>query len=175
MSGAERAQNDLRKVLLEISRLDAQIQTLRVRADKVRAYIEMAQIYEADVTAELPKVRGGVSGAAVRAAVDAIRERGAPIHTRDLIDVLAAQGIQIGGSNPTANLSGFLSRSDELQNSRASGWGLSEWDESSDEQNAAPPDQTPNPAVSSPGKLVRATLPAWDAPGRSDLDDDIPF
>lgn len=123
-----RAKLDLAKLIAEISRLQMQIKSMEMRRDKVRAYIEMAEIYESeDAAVEGTRTRGGVSSTAVRASVEAVRERKKHIHTRELLEILARQGVQIGGNNPAANLSGFLSRSDELKNNRSHGWGLAEW------------------------------------------------
>lgn len=170
MTPVERAKSDLLRVTADIERARAQITTLTARREKISAYIEMAELYESDESDEaIARVRGGVSGAAVRASVDAIRERGKPIHTRELLDLLSKQSIQIGGKEPVANLSGFLSRSDDLKNSRAHGWGLAEW--------GAPNDETT--FVTLEGDNVTANLSrVIQAPvGKpaDDLDDEIPF
>jgi hypothetical protein len=65
----------------------------------------------------------------VEGSIALLRKEGKPIHTRVLLSALAQQGISIRGSNPVANLSGFLSREkSRLRNSRMDGWSLREWD-----------------------------------------------
>lgn len=170
----ERAKADLNKLNAEISRLHIQVKMTESRRDKVRAYIEMAEFYESeDAAVESARPRGGVSGAAVRASAEAIRERKKHIHTRELLDILARQGIQVGGSNPAANLSGFLSRSDELKNSRSHGWGLAEWGDVPDEQPSTSVDQVRTRAGAVLQKLEDpdALSPVPEA----ELDEEIPF
>lgn len=164
MTPIERARADIVKMTGEISRLQAHLTALHQRRDKVRAYIEMAEFYETEESAtESVRPRGGISGAAVRAAVEAIRERRTAIHTRELLEVLAKQGIQINGSNPVANLSGFLSRSDELRNSRASGWGLAEWGTPPDEhvEAAASDDETAADQGAEISETGAVKMPSW--------------
>jgi hypothetical protein len=124
--------------------------------------------------------------------VEAIQKRGKRIHTRELVKILAEQGIEIGGANPIANLSGFLSRAEELHNNRAEGWGMAEWAEAERQdieqqltaaQNsgrATPP--TPSETWVPPSSTPNASalgVSLWDddppkAPA-SELDDEIPF
>ena len=139
MTPVDRAKADVSRMEAELSRLRAQIASLQSRVVKAQAYIEMAAVYEADdAPTDSTRARGGVSATAVRMAVEMIIERGAPMHTREILRELAARGVPIGGSTPVANLSGFLSRADELRNSRADGWGLAQWgtpvDEEKDEE-----------------------------------------
>ncbi len=170
MTPIERAKSDLAKLKIEISRLRSQIESMESRRDKVSAYIEMADIYESeDGLADGLRAKGGISGAAVRGAVDAIRERKAPIHTRELLEILAKQGIHVGGSNPVANLSGFLSRSEELRNSRALGWGLAGWTELMMEptESASSVDEE-----SRPEQTLKDAAP-MPKPSGGDLDDEL--
>jgi hypothetical protein len=71
--------------------------------------------------------KGGVSGAAIRETITLLRERGRPIRTRELLDILASRGIVIGGKNPVINLSGHLCRAPEMVSDRGQGWSLREW------------------------------------------------
>lgn len=164
MTPIERAKADLSKMTTEISRLQMHLAMLQQRREKVSAYVEMAEFYETeDSVAETARPRGGTSGAAVRAAVEAIRTRRVAIHTRELLEMLTKQGLHIGGTNPVANLSGFLSRSDELRNSRANGWGLAEWGAPPDEQTEAA--TADNEAVADQGAEINETgairMPSW--------------
>ena len=167
MSPIERAKADLARIEADVERVRAQMASLGVRREKVRAYIEMAEFYESnDAEFESARAKGGVSGAAVRASVEAIRERGKAIHTRELLEILGKQNIQIGGKEPVANLSGFLSRSDELRNSRAHGWGLAEWGSPPDDSMVAGQEELHSSGPPSRGPI---------APAGYELDDEVPF
>lgn len=122
MTPIERAKADLEKLENEIARIHERIL-------KLRNYIEMAPLYDCDAPSGDTgrSHRPGSSGAAVQASMDLILEKGQRIHTRALLDALLAKGIQIGGANPAQNLSGLLSRANELNNNRALGWGLAKW------------------------------------------------
>jgi len=121
MTPVERAKTDLLKMQAELTRLQQRI-------EKVRAYIEMAAVYESSENSDATRAaRGGSSNAVVRAAIELIRQQKQRIHTRQLMEALMEQGVHIGGSNPVANLSAVLSRSNELNSNRALGWGLAEW------------------------------------------------
>lgn len=123
MEPIERAKADLIRMQLELAKLQQRI-------EKVRAYIEMAAVYEnADGSDTVRASRGGSSNAVSRAAVDFIRQHKQRMHTRPLMEALIEQGIHIGGKDPAANLSAVLSRTEELNSNRASGWGLVEWEE----------------------------------------------
>jgi hypothetical protein len=74
--------------------------------------------------------KSGISGKAVRETLVLLRERGEPIRTRDLVAILRARGIDVGGKDPVVNLSGYLGRVPELIASRSVGWSLREWHES---------------------------------------------
>lgn len=61
-----------------------------------------------------------------REAVLAIlKERGAPIETRDLLPLVRERGVQVGGKDPIATLSARLSNSDEFKTRRGVGWWFS--------------------------------------------------
>jgi hypothetical protein len=154
----------------------------------------MAAVYEAvDAFDDASRTRAaGISATAVRMATEMIRERGESMHTRQILKALGERGVQIGGVNPVANLSGFLSRAPELQNSRAHGWSLREWGEPPDEPLTIADDGTvaasnmhrivvnlgaaselpaPQPELGGRSK----TSPKWEPTSGGDLDDDIPF
>lgn len=74
-----------------------------------------------------PVPASGISRIAVEGAILLLRAAGKPLHTRDLLTELASRGVVVGGANPVANLSGFLSREKQrLVNSRTYGWSLRE-------------------------------------------------
>ncbi len=137
----DRAARDLEEVEAEIERAKAHLADLTQRCADIRTFMRMAALYESgEGFAAINRQRGGVSGAAVRAVTTHLRETGKPAHTRDLIKLLATKNIIISGNNPLANLSGFLSRADELVNSRVNGWALTEWtSKESSEQTAVSP------------------------------------
>ena len=152
----ERAKRDLHRLRQEHAMTQASLQDLQARIDDVTIFLRMAEFYS-DETAEMSgRARGGVSGAAVRATVDYIKQAGQPVHTRVLLDILKDRGIQIGGNNPVANLSGFLSRSDELINTRSSGWALAEW--GADAADVARPGRVFVDGEMNAGRLAEANL-----------------
>jgi len=92
-------------------------------------YIEITRAYEADNAEDAPI--GKSAGAALaQACVETIRERWARQKTVALVEELTRRGHHIGGGNKVTNLSGALSRSDDLTSSRAKGWGLADWGDS---------------------------------------------
>lgn len=129
---ASRAEADLARLQADIGRLRAQLAEAEERATKIRHYIEMARVYEAG--GDVPHTPGGVStserprgGAASYIAGitrQILRERGGPMQTRALVDVLEKQGVTLGGKNPISYLSGVLSRAEDFGNDRVAGWYL---------------------------------------------------
>lgn len=97
----------------------------------------------------LPKRQARVAlqhGALVRteeAAVAALRSLGRPIPTRELLGLVTAAGISVGGLDPVATLSARLSRSRLVQNVRPNGWKLREVHEEIESS-----DHNPHPEVS---------------------------
>ena len=49
---------------------------------------------------------------------------GIRLHTSELLEVLKERGIEIGGEKPEANLSAYLSKSEDFENDRRFGWSL---------------------------------------------------
>ncbi|MGF7211591.1 hypothetical protein GGE65_006208 [Skermanella aerolata] len=126
----EKAKSDLSKLTMEINRLDVMLSDARQRATKLRHYIEIAQAYEAESFVSSPAGRLGTpnKSALISSTVKSMLESERRfIRTRDLVGELMKKGIDVGGSNPVTNLSGFLSRSEDLYNDRTLGWGLAEW------------------------------------------------
>lgn len=62
--------------------------------------------------------RGGVGADTLEAAVAIIRERGEPMSTRELLPLILARGIPVGGNDPVATLSARISNKGVLQLSR---------------------------------------------------------
>lgn len=145
-----KARTELTRVQREVSRLQELLNNAQALETKIMHYIEMVERFESgsgdpagDKVAHTHSVgatdkpkpaSSGVSYDAVRATIRILREEGKPIRTVDLLPKLKMQGIEIGGNNPVANLSGFLSRSPELTANRSLGWHLSEWLELSDRE-----------------------------------------
>ena len=78
------------------------------------------------------------------AALEHIRVTGRAVSTRELVTVLTAKGIEIGGNDPIATLSARLSRSPLLTNIRGAGWQAA----SASEEETAGDLLHSNPAVS---------------------------
>ena len=124
-----RAEADLARLQNEMSRLRAQLAEAEDRAVKVRHYIEMARLYEAgeDAVQATVRARGGNAAHIASMAREALQEHGEPMSTRSLVDVLTKRGVTLGGGNPVNYLSGVLSRSDDIENDRITGWHLTAW------------------------------------------------
>lgn len=60
------------------------------------------------------------------AAVAIIRAAGRPVPTREMLELLAARGIAVGGQDEASTLSARLSRSPRLVNVRPYGWNVRE-------------------------------------------------
>lgn len=132
MTPIDRAKADIAKMRSEIGQIENRLEGLRSRLQKAEAYVEMSALYESEASfQENTRVRTGIAAIAVNHAKELITEKWESIHTRDILKSLENIGVQVGGNNPVANLSGFLSRSEDLKNDRAKGWGLSEWGDSS--------------------------------------------
>lgn len=133
-----RAQEDLRRLRQEATDLETKLAEVKSKIEKLSIYIELSKVYGGQTYLSPPVNRspsptggrpkgGGISAAAVESAIAAITKAQSPLHTRKLLEILVAEGLEIGGVNPVANLSGFLSRSLALKNNRTHGWSLSAW------------------------------------------------
>lgn len=124
-----RAEADLARLQNEMGRLRAQLADAEERAVKVRHYIEMARLYEAgeDAVQVTSRARGGNAAHIASMAREALQEHGEPMATRALVDVLTKRGVLLGSGNPVNYLSGVLSRADDFENDRITGWHLEAW------------------------------------------------
>jgi hypothetical protein len=147
----ERAEADLAAARALVRRLETQLEDARKRVVKLEHYVEMAREYDGKPTREEPnrapsRRSGGVSGAAVRAVLDILREAGRPMMTRDLVEELTKRGVPIPGdpARVVVNLSGYLSREKAVRSDRAHGWSLAETGDAStsEDRKAHSPDLT---------------------------------
>lgn len=141
-----RAEADLVILETKATQLHAELAEVESNAVKIRAYIEMAKLYEhgSTISSAAPSAQaaqqqvtrefGGNFGKAITAVEGLIIAAGHPLHTRVLIDRLREMGIEIGGKEPVGNLSSALSRSGKFTNSRMNGWNLRDESESVLEQ-----------------------------------------
>jgi hypothetical protein len=130
-----RAEAELTILKGEFERTRLRYVELQQRITKVQNYIDVAREFESatiDSSREnLPEKRtripqGGIGAKAIRLAVEMIRERSQPIPTRELVDMMRARGLDVGGGNPVTTLSSYLSRAPELSANRSRGWSLTE-------------------------------------------------
>jgi hypothetical protein len=144
----------IEQALTELAHLDAEAQRLRDQraetdnqlaeneeeASQLRIYLVVERKYEksrlnqetdgpASTAASTSDTSNGktLSRRVTDMAVDLIRAKGQPIHTRDLLAQMEQQGLIVGGRSPVANLSGYLCRDKKrLANNRRLGWRLVE-------------------------------------------------
>ncbi len=135
-------------VAADLTRLDAENQRLRDQLaeneeeiSQLRTYLVVERKYEkvrskqetngpAPTTVSTSDTSNGKSKTrrATDMAVDLIKAKGQPIHTRDLLPQMEQRGLTVGGRNPVATLSGYLCRDEKrLVNNRKLGWKLVEW------------------------------------------------
>lgn len=134
----ERALADLMQLDAEAQRARNRLSEIDEQSGRLRTYVAVSREYErmeAGQSALTPPPTptsttdvpgdGTLSRRTANMAVELIEAKGQPIHTRDLLTQMAARGVTVGGANPVANLSGFLSRDKaRLVSSRTYGWSL---------------------------------------------------
>lgn len=100
--------------------------------------------------------RGAALAETERAAFDAIRASGRPMHTQELLTALKLAGVEVGGKDPASTLSARLSRAPSLENIRPHGWRIK---------------TAPSPAVPPPASpaFVFGPRPAAPAPSVFDM------
>ncbi len=133
----ERAKGDLLKLQAELARVTATTLDLQRRIVDVSTFIRMFDFYKEE-GAEMARSRGGSSALAVQTVIEHLKSSGKAAHTRDLVEMLKQEGFAVGGKDPVANLSGFLSRSPDLMNSRSHGWALTTWGSAAGDPDKAP-------------------------------------
>ncbi len=71
--------------------------------------------------------RGTQARMLVDTCIDAIRDQGEPIKIGDLLDVVLAKGLTLGGKDQKSNLAGYLSRDPRVESrGRSIGWDVVE-------------------------------------------------
>jgi len=131
---AQRARN-------QRAEIDNQLAENEEEASQLRTYLVVERKYEKSRSKQ--KTDGPASTAASTSdtsngktlsckvtdmAVDLIRAKGQPIHTRDLLPQMTQHGLIVGGRSPVANVSGYLCRDKKrLVSNRSLGWSLVEW------------------------------------------------
>jgi hypothetical protein len=131
-----RAEAELTILKGEFERARVRYVELQQRITKIQNYIDVAREFEStgvDSPRENPSERrsripqGGIGAQAIRLAVEMVQERGKPIPTKELVDLMKARGLDVGGNNPITTLSSYLSRAPELSADRSRGWSLTGW------------------------------------------------
>jgi predicted secreted protein len=121
--------------------IDNQLADIDEQARRLRTYVTIAREYAgarseqgtvgpASTAAPTSDTSNGktLSCRVTDMAVDLIRAKGQPIHTRDLLPQMTQRSLTVGGRNPVANLSGYLCRDKtRLVSNRNLGWSLVEW------------------------------------------------
>lgn len=82
----------------------------------------MSDAAKADAPAAAGRKRGGIGAETLDAAVAVIRERGEPMSTRELLPLILAKGIPVGGNDQIATLSARISNKGVLHLSRGKWW-----------------------------------------------------
>jgi len=161
---------------IAISRRDAALAEVRKWEDFIKTFEELTggtpQPPVREITPMLPGIaesrpvpvnpRIDFSGAALamteQRAVQLITEAGRPMHTRELLRLMEAGGMPIGGKNAIATLSARLSRAKSLWNTRIDGWAIRDEVPERDEAEGGTPggepsasDATQHSADSPPG------------------------
>lgn len=75
----------------------------------------------------------GTSAAIIDAVKDHLKGRTTPTRTRDLMDMLSAKGIEVGGAVPQNSVSSMLSKSPDIVSHGRAGWTLAEKNKAGDD------------------------------------------
>lgn len=109
---------------IRLSQLDREREALVKFIDGAEALARIVQTESTSVARRSPKnprPKGAME--ATRVAVDqALKGRGAPMQTRDLLAALTELGVQVGGKDAVATLSARLSNADDFELHRGHGW-----------------------------------------------------
>ncbi len=122
-----------------IDRARAKRERLAAEIERIDAWLAMADELASDSSSEhtskaAPARKEGTSqrsaGEAMTATYEAteraLNEHGAPIPLGDLLAIVRAAGVEVGGKNPNATLSARLSNSDKFTSHRGLGWWFSD-------------------------------------------------
>jgi len=136
----------------------ARREKLKAELDRVEAFLSMAyelQGEKAEVRIEKPledkiaepvgrspitRAPAGIGARTAEIAVTILREAGNPMSTRDLVPLVEAHEIEIGGKDPVATLSARLSNYAKMNHELrlvAGRWHLLEWIGDADKEEAA--------------------------------------
>lgn len=103
----------------------ARRQELLDEVEKLDVMIDLASMLAGQTARDTKPVlqKRSSAGTPTREAVTAIlRERGKPCETRELLPMIRARGVEVGGKDPIATLSARLSNAPEFQVHRGIGW-----------------------------------------------------
>lgn len=148
------------KAQKQLHEVEMQLQALKRRQEELRLFITVGKSLTGQDQAVTKVHRdlkvhwsldGGVGPARkyplkqiISNAVESLlKATGVPMHTRDLVDRLSAEGIEIGGSDKTITVSVILSRDERFASDRKHGWRLASWEtkpETLDSKEKAPQD-----------------------------------
>ena len=70
-----------------------------------------------------------VAGQVRSLVIPYLRETGTRVQSNKILEFIQDKGVVLGGQNPIATLSSYLSGTPELDNIRGQGYGLKEWSE----------------------------------------------
>lgn len=122
-------ESNFQSAIDELKALKAQYAAIGNRIELLDEYVRIhRQLYGGETQSLLfpaPPEPTGNKGAAILTAVDRLLADGKRKSTRELLKLLANQGITVGGKDQVLSLSSYLSREKErYSSSRKEGWGL---------------------------------------------------
>ncbi|HQS67984.1 MULTISPECIES: hypothetical protein [unclassified Novosphingobium] len=132
-----RAQADLQLALSKVEKAQAALASAQAEVSDLKAFLRTYQRY---ATASIstpgaerasstfgPSKLGSRGRELVDTCITAIREAGHPIKIGDLLDIVLASGMPVGGSDQKSNLAGYLSRDPRvISRGRSVGWDVDE-------------------------------------------------
>lgn len=142
--------NAIAKMQADLSELRGERARIDEKLSKLESALQIVFQYASEdekpaMLAQLSLTKTGSKREQIFAAVLAILENGSPRHTPDLLKELSAQGIEVGGDKPEANLSAYLSRAKHyFVNDRRYGWSLKK--------------QTPEDVAASSGASTKSSV-----------------
>jgi hypothetical protein len=121
----QRAHEKREQLRAELSRIEAFLATahdLQQEFSRPGTRDTRSDAAKADAPAAAGRKRGGVGAETLDAAVAIIRERGEPMSTRELLPLILAKGVPVGGNDPIATLSARISNKGVLHLTRGKWW-----------------------------------------------------